>query len=132
MLRAAQAALGWLADDTLADLAARAGVPAEDAANIAVYFGLRRSPPAGRVVVEICVNVDCRRRGAQAVLDRARTRLGVEVGAVSPDGRCALQEIVCLKRCGFGPAARVDGVIHDELTPDRIDALLAPLLDRAG
>jgi formate dehydrogenase subunit gamma len=132
MLRAAQCALGWLSDDDLAAIASRAGVAAEDAANVADYFDVRRAPPAARFVVEVCVNVNCRRRGGEAVLDRARARLGLEVGAVSSDGRFALQEIVCLKRCESGPALRLDGAIHDGLTPAHVDALLGPLLDPAG
>jgi len=132
MLRAAQGALGWLGDDDLGEIAARAGVTAEDAANIAAYFDFRRAPPAARFVVEVCVNVNCRRRGGGAVLDRARALLGLEVGAASPDGRLALQEIVCLKRCESGPALRLDGAIHDELTPERVEALLGPLRDGAG
>jgi NADH-quinone oxidoreductase subunit E len=132
MLRAAQGALGWLSDETLGELAARAGVSVEDAANIAAYFDFRRAPPAARFLVEVCVNINCRRRGGAALLERASALLGLEVGAGSPDGRLALQEIVCLKHCESGPALRLDGVIHDELTPERVDALLGPLRGPAG
>lgn len=132
MLRAAQGALGWLGDDTLREIAARAGVAVEDAANIASFLDLRRGPPVARFVVEVCVNVNCRRRGGQAILDRARARLGLEVGAVSADGRFALLEILCLKHCESGPAARIDGEIHDELTASRLDGLLGALVDEVG
>jgi NADH-quinone oxidoreductase subunit E len=83
-------------------------------------------------VVEVCVNINCLRRGGQALLERAASRLGLHAGAVSADGRVALQEIVCLKRCESGPAVRLDGEIHDDLTPARLDALLGPLLDPPG
>lgn len=127
MLRAAQRALGWLAPETLADLAARAGVGADDAANIADYLAFRRDPPPAATYVEVCVNVHCRRRGGAAVLARCVDRLGLAVGGRSADGRYALDEIVCLKHCDTGPSMRVNGEIVDGLTPAHVDAILDEL-----
>jgi NADH-quinone oxidoreductase subunit E len=128
MLRAVQRALGWVGDDALADVAARAGVAAEDAANVAAYFGVRRAPPAAARVVEVCVNVSCLHRGGEAILAACSARLGLAVGETSADGGYALLEIVCLKRCESGPAMRVDGEIFDGLTPARA---LEIVLERA-
>jgi NADH-quinone oxidoreductase subunit E len=127
MLRAAERALGWLSDDALREVAERAGVDAEDAANIAAYFDMRRSQPIAADVFEVCVNVHCRRRGGEAILDRLRARLGLDVGETSPDARVSLQEIVCLKRCETGPALRHNGEIEDGLTPARVDEILGRL-----
>ncbi|MFT3767360.1 MAG: NAD(P)H-dependent oxidoreductase subunit E [Minicystis sp.] len=124
MLRAAQRALGWIADDVLQALAARAGVEVEDAANIAAYFDFRREKPVAARVVEVCVNINCQRRGGAAILDHCRARLGLEVGETSADGAWALHEIVCLKRCESGPALRYRGEIFDALTPARVDEIL--------
>ncbi len=128
MLRAAQRALGWIDPATLADLAGRAGVALDDAANVAAYFGLRLAPPEARHVVEVCVNLDCRRRGGEAILARCRERLGIDPGERSADGGFLLLEVVCLKRCESGPAMRVDQEIVDEVTPERAGAILDGLL----
>jgi NADH-quinone oxidoreductase subunit E len=127
MMRRAQRALGWLSRETLADLAARAGVAAEDAANIADYLAFRLDPPPAAISVEVCVNVHCQRRGGAAILARCKDRLGLDVGGRSPDGRLALDEVVCLKRCESGPSMRVNGEITDELTPGRVDEILDEL-----
>jgi NADH-quinone oxidoreductase subunit E len=124
MLRAAQRALGWVSDPVLLAVAARAGVDADDAANIAAYFDFTRTRPAAARVVEVCVNVNCQRRGGAAILDACRRRLALEVGQVSEDGAWSLQEVVCLKRCESGPALRYRGEIFDGLTPGGVDDLL--------
>jgi NADH:ubiquinone oxidoreductase subunit E len=127
MLRAVQRSLGWVSDDALDDVAARAGVAAEDAANIAAYFDVRRAPPPAARVVEVCVNVDCLRRGSRAILEACRQRLGVAIGETSADGRFLLQEIVCLKRCGLGPTVRINGEVFEHLTPARtLEIVLEP------
>jgi NADH:ubiquinone oxidoreductase subunit E len=127
MLRAAQRSLGWLGPETLADLAARAGVGAEDAANLADYLAFRRDPPPAAISVEVCVNLHCQRRGGAAILARCKDRLGLDVGGRSPDRRLALDEVVCLQRCESGPSMRVNGEILDALTPDRVDEILAAI-----
>ena len=127
MLRAVERALGWLDDHALAALAARAGVSVEDAHNLAAYFDVSRSPPEARFVVEVCVNTACRRRGGEVLLEGLAARLRGETA-----GRFALREIVCLDRCESGPALRVDGEIHDELTVERALSLLDALAGAAG
>lgn len=124
MLRAAERALGWLSDAAIREVAERARVDVDDAANIASYFDMRRAPPIAANVIEVCVNVHCRRRGGEAILDHVRARLGLEVGETSADRRFSLQEIVCLKRCESGPALRHNGDIEDALTPARVDEIL--------
>jgi NADH:ubiquinone oxidoreductase subunit E len=127
MLRAVHRALGWLSPEALADVAARAGVGPDDAANIADYLAFRRDPPPAALHVEVCANVHCRRRGGAAVLARCKERLGLDPGGRSPDGRFALDEIICLKHCDSGPSMRVNGEISDQLTPDAVDAILADM-----
>jgi NADH:ubiquinone oxidoreductase subunit E len=126
-LRAIQRAAGWVSPDALAEIAARLGVPADDAANLADYFAMVRTPPAARHTLEVCVNASCRRQGSEAVLDRLRERLGIEPGQVSGDGAFALADIICLRRCGSGPSIRVDGEIRDGFRVGDVDALLADL-----
>src|SRR3954469_368655 len=90
VMRAAQRALGWLSAETLADIAARAGMEPEDAANIADYFDFARRPPEARHVIEVCVNGNCRRRGWGAILAGCEAPLGLVAGERSADGALLL------------------------------------------
>ena len=126
-LRAVQRATGWVSPEALEEIALRLGVAVDDAANIADYFAMVRTPPAARHTVEVCVNASCRRQGSEAVLALLCNRLGVEPGQVTPDGAFALVDIICLRRCGSGPSIRIDGEIRDGFRADAVDALLADL-----
>jgi NADH:ubiquinone oxidoreductase subunit E len=131
-LRAAERALGHVSDETLREIAGRVGVSEEDARNLCAYFGPRREKPPARHVVEVCVNVSCRRRGGEAVLERWRERLGIEVGEVTADGEVALREVVCFKACDFGPNVAIDGEVHGGTTLAGVDEMLASLRRSAG
>jgi NADH-quinone oxidoreductase subunit E len=126
-LRAVERRLGYVSEEALREVAARVGVGEEDARNLCGYFGLRREEPAARHVVEVCVNVSCRRRGGDAVLERWRERLGIEVGEVTADGGFALREVVCFKACDVGPNVALDGEVHGGTTPEGVDEMLARL-----
>jgi NADH-quinone oxidoreductase subunit E len=108
-LKALQREVGFVGAAELDELAGRLGIPANDAANIAQYFEIRRSPPEARHRLEVCVNISCRRRGSAALLERCQERLGVDIGGVMEDRRVSLGEVVCLKLCEMGPNLRVDG-----------------------
>ncbi|MEP7122679.1 MAG: NAD(P)H-dependent oxidoreductase subunit E [Byssovorax sp.] len=126
-LRALQRATGWVSPEGLEEISLRVGVPVDDAANIADYFAMVRTPPAARHTLEVCVNGSCRRQGSEAVLRSLGARLGVEPGQVTPDGAFALVDIICLGRCGLGPSIRIDGEIREGFRADAVDALLADL-----
>jgi NADH-quinone oxidoreductase subunit E len=49
------------------------------------------------------------------------------VGETTADGSVTLLEAECLAGCGYAPLLQVNGEFHENLTPERIDALLATL-----
>ena len=51
-------------------------------------------------------------------------RLGVDLGETTPDNRFTLLPIVCLGCCDRAPAMMVDGTLHSDLDPQKIDAEL--------
>ena len=51
-------------------------------------------------------------------------KLGVEVGETTADGRFTLVELECLGACGTAPVALVNEALYEELTPEKLDALL--------
>jgi len=53
-----------------------------------------------------------------------QTQLDVGLGETTSDGRFTLLPIVCLGACDVGPAMMVDGTLHGDLTPERVDEIL--------
>ena len=127
MLRAIQKQEGYLSDEALQEVAIRLGVNAVDVENILGYFDIRRQKPLSRHVLQVCVNVHCRRRGSEALLEHCKRTLGIEVGQATLDRMFSLQDIVCLGACDAGPNIRVDQELHEGVTPEQVDAILSRL-----
>jgi formate dehydrogenase subunit gamma len=83
------------------------------------------SEPRGRRVLKLCLAEACQAAGGDALATRARTRLGVDFGATTADGRVTLEPVYCLGLCSVSPSAMLDGKIVARLDEKKLDALLA-------
>jgi formate dehydrogenase subunit gamma len=93
---------------------------------VSFYKDFRTTPP-GRAQVKICRAEACQAVGADGLVDRARSRLGVGFGETTPDGAVSLDEVFCLGNCALGPSVQVDGRVHGRVGPERLDAVLGGL-----
>ncbi len=60
--------------------------------------------------------------GADALVEHAKARLGVDFHETTPDGAFSLEPVYCLGNCACSPAAMIDGRLYGRLTPARFDA----------
>lgn len=123
-IRIAQNELGNVTDQALREIAAELGVAEPDVFGTATFYSLIRRRPGGRHVISICHNLPCTLMGAEPLIEHLKTRLGVEEGEVTPEGRFCFQRIECIGRCDGAPAMLVDDDYYGELTPETIDAIL--------
>lgn len=90
---------------------------------VSYYHHFRRTPP-GRHVLEICRAESCKSLGADALVERAKGRLGCDLHETSADGACSLEPVYCLGLCASSPAAMLDGRPIARLSPEKMDRLI--------
>jgi NADH-quinone oxidoreductase subunit E len=91
------------------------------------YYSQYRREPIGRWHLQVCHNVSCSMRGAERALDHLRSRLGIEPGQTTPDGRYTLSTVECLGSCGTAPVVMVNDSYHESMTRSKLDRLLDEL-----
>lgn len=96
---------------------------------ISFYPDFRDVPPP-RVPVRLCRAEACQANGCETVVDHARRRFGIDIGAQTGDGTVGLDEVFCLGVCGVGPAALVGGRLVARLDGDGLDALIDEALEQ--
>jgi NADH-quinone oxidoreductase E subunit len=129
---AAQAEEGHVTEERCREIAELLEVDAAYAYGVLTFYTLYRTRPAGRYVLQLCRTLSCDIAGSEALLAHLRERLAVEPGGTTPDGLFTLLTCECLASCGTGPAMLVNEELHEKLTPERVDALLADLRTRAS
>lgn len=103
--------------------------PAEIHGVISFYHHFRSKPP-GRQVMQICRAEACQAVGSRELEEHAKTQLGIDYHATTPDREITLEPVYCLGNCACGPSVRVDNRVIGRVTPEKLDALLEALTTR--
>jgi len=131
LLYLAQSVDGWITRDALREIGQLLGITTAEVEAVASFYTMYRLRPTGTHVVNVCTNLACKLRGAEAVFEAAHEAAGVEHGAeMSEDGLFTVHEEECLGVCDFAPAVQIDFCNHDTVDPVRMRELVVGL--RAG
>jgi len=126
-LRRIQDDRGFVADDDIAGLTAYLGVPRIQIEEVLAHYTQFRRAPIGRWHLQACRNLSCSMRGAEGVIEHLGRKLGVGPGQTTADGRFTLSTVECLGSCGTAPVLMVNEAYHENMSPARLDALIAEL-----
>ncbi len=124
-LKVVQQHRGWVSDEALDDVAELLEMTPDELDGVATFYNLIFRKPVGRHVILICDSVSCWIMGYDNLLDHLKSRLGIDLGETTPDGRFTLLPSVCLGACDHAPVMMIDDDLHLDLTPERIDKILA-------
>ena len=80
--------------------------------------------PRGRYHVQVCTNISCMLRGAEEVFEHCKQRLGIGHKQTTPDRQFSLEEVECIGACSWAPAMQVNYDFHENLTSEKVDAVL--------
>lgn len=95
---------------------------------VASFYSMYELKPVARHNVAVCTNISCMLMGSESIVDHVENKLGIKLGESTKDGRIYLKkEEECLAACAGGPMMQVDHVYHEDLTPEKVDAILDAL-----
>ncbi|MFO8004724.1 NADH-quinone oxidoreductase subunit NuoE [Thioalkalivibrio sp.] len=127
-LRAVQHEEGYLSTPMMDAVAAYLRIPPMEVYEVASFYSMYELEPVGRHTIAVCDNVSCMLRGADRIIAHIEDRLGIRLGESTPDGKFYLKrEEECLAACCGAPMMQVDHVYYENLTPERVDDILAKL-----
>jgi NADH-quinone oxidoreductase subunit E len=127
VLHLAQQVFGHVSLDVEAYVAGLFGLSPAHVHEVVTFYTMYFQEAPGRHVVAVCHNLSCHLAGAQDILAHLKSRLGIEVGQTTGDGRVTLQAVECLCACEHAPMMQVDDRYELDLTRDKVDRLLERL-----
>jgi NADH-quinone oxidoreductase subunit E len=128
-LRAAQEQnQGYLTPELMDAVAEYLKLPPIQVYEVASFYSMFETHPCGRHHVSICTNISCWLNGGDALVSHAEKKLGIKTNQSTADGRIFLKrEEECLAACTGAPMMMVDHDFHENLTPEKLDAILDAL-----
>lgn len=127
ILHDVQAAFGFVPEPALPLIAEALHLTRAEVHGVVSFYHDFRTHPAGRHVVKICRAESCQARGAGALAEHAKSRLGIDWHQTTENGAVTLEPVFCLGLCAMGPAALVDGKPQAALDSAAIDKLAKDL-----
>ena len=124
MLLYAQDEVGYLSDEVIANIAQRLDLTELEVRNVISYYSLLRTKPMGKYHVQVCTNISCLLRGGEEIFEHCKQRLGVGNKQTTADKQFSLEEVECIGACSWAPAVQVNYDFHEDLTPEKMDAVL--------
>ena len=115
----------WVSDESIKDLSELLEMSAEEIDSVATFYNLLYRKPVGKYVILLCDSVSCYIMDYETIRDHLEKTLGIKYGETTKDGRFTLLPVPCLGTCDRAPAMMVGKDLHRDLTPEKIDKILA-------
>jgi NADH-quinone oxidoreductase subunit E len=123
-LHLVQRDFGYVSDEAIAYVAELLGFTPARIEGVATFYTMYNRRPVGKYHLQVCRNISCSLLGAEHLIEHVARKLGIKPGETTPDGKFTLSKAECLGSCGTAPVMQVNDDYHENLTEEKIDALL--------
>ena len=118
---------GSLTERLLDAVAAYLEMPKIAVYEVATFYSMYELKPVGKHKITVCTNISCMLCGSKKIVDHIKSRLDIATGQTTKDGKFTLQEVECLAACVNAPMMQIGDDYHENLTPEKVDAILDDL-----
>ena len=126
-LQVAQKQQGYIPVDVMRDIAEFLDVEPIEVWETASYYSMLYREPVGKYVIQVCTNISCALLGAEHLVNYLEKKLGIKVNQTTLDKKYTLMMVECLGGCDSAPVMQINDEYYTNLTPDKIDSILASL-----
>jgi NADH-quinone oxidoreductase subunit E len=128
LLYLAQREYGRVTPQALEEVAALLGLDPTQVGSLVGFYSLYHDQAGGTYRIQICTDLPCALRGAEAFAQALCERLGIRLGETTPDGRITVEAVMCLAACDRAPVFQVQDRVglryHENQTVDSAMGLI--------
>jgi NADH-quinone oxidoreductase subunit E len=118
---------GWLSAPVMDYVASILKIKPIEVYEVATFYSMYNTKPVGTHLLEVCRTGPCWLRGAEDVVEYLENKLNIKAGETTSDGLFTLKTVECLGSCGTAPMLQCGADFHENLTNEKLDALLEKL-----
>ena len=103
LLFLAQREYGSLSPEVITEVSDLLGLESTEVASLVGFYTLYHDREGGKYRIQVCTDLPCALRGAQAFADELCDKLDIGMGETTPDGQITIEEVKCLAACDRAP-----------------------------
>lgn len=119
----------WIPPQALQEIAEFLEIAPAEVIDTATFYEEYWLKPKGKYLVQVCHSLACEINGSGKLMEHVSRKYNIDLMETTPDKRFTLVELECLGACGNAPCALINDVMHEDLTPEKLDAELNRLPD---
>jgi NADH-quinone oxidoreductase subunit E len=131
LLYLAQRNDGYITKEAMRDIAGLLDISITEVGGVVGFYTLYHDKQEGKYRMQVCTDLPCALRGAEAFLGELCENLGVHVGETSADGLVTIERVTCLAACDKAPMfqlqSRDEIQYHEDMTIERTMELVQTL-----
>jgi NADH-quinone oxidoreductase subunit E len=116
---------GWLSVESMDYVATLLHIEPVEVYEVDTFYSMYNLKPVGKYMFQVCQTGPCMLNGSDEIIDYIKQKLGIGVGETTPDGLFTLKTVECLGACGYAPMMQLGNNFRENLTRDKVDALIA-------
>ena len=124
LLHQVQASLGFVPKEAVADIAVGMGLSRAEVHGVIAFYHDFHDEPRGETTIHLCRAEACQAMGSRQLETHVKSRLGIEYGGTTPDGRYSLEPVYCLGNCACSPSIRIGDDVFARVDAGRFDELI--------
>lgn len=109
LLYLAQSEYGHITPSALVEIAELLQMEPTEVGSLIGFYTLYYDEAEGKYRIQICTDLPCALRGAEAFASKLCENLGIRMGETTEDGLLTVEEVKCLAGCDKAPMFQVQG-----------------------
>ena len=124
ILNDVQERFGYIPKQSQKVISEEMSIPMAEIYGVITFYSRFTLTPKGKYKIAICLGTACYVKGSQSILDRAKERLKIEPGQVTPDGKFSIDDVRCVGACGLAPVFMVNDEVYGNATVKKFDEVI--------
>ena len=117
VLQSAQEIYGYLPIEVQRQISIKMDVPLAEVYGVSTFYSQFALNPKGQIAISVCLGTACYVKGAQDLLDKISSIIGISAGETSADGKYSLEATRCVGACGLAPVVTINNDVYGRLLP---------------
>lgn len=124
ILNDVQEKYGYIPKQAQETISEKLDMPMAEIYGVITFYSRFTLAPKGKYNISICLGTACFVKGSGSLLDRAKERLKIEPGQVTPDGKFSIDDVRCVGACGLAPVFMVNDEVYGNATVKQLDEVI--------
>jgi NADH-quinone oxidoreductase subunit E len=130
MLHRIQEEFGYIPREAAEKLSRQVGLPLAKIYGVVTFYHFFKTSRPGKHRIAICLGTACYLKGAQDLIDEARSILNIKGDEVTDDGQFSIDEVRCLGCCGLAPVLMIGNEVFGKVTKEQMPEIIAKFRDK--